>query len=482
MWTRLPGLPTTASVDKDRFAGRRNGEDSEEITSVEATWQHLQSSRKHSPRNRGPGSNGSKSTATTRATTGQHDDQTKQEQEEFREPLAAKAPECLSEKLETSETLEEGVPSLIKPDTGGEGTVSTSRGLLTIRASQNEEEELVAAVGIEEGAPNPISSDTRSEGTSRTETEHAEMENGGADTPGGSGAVRRDAAALMEEQRNDPTLARAWKDAKEGKGVDKDRFAGRRNGEDSEEITSVEATWQHLQSSRKHSPRNRGPGSNGSKSTATTRATTGQHDDQTKQEQEEFREPLAAKAPECLSEKLETSETLEEGVPSLIKPDTGGEGTVSTSRGLLTIRASQNEEEELVAAVGIEEGAPNPISSDTRSEGTSRTETEHAEMENGGADTPGGSGAVRRDAAALMEEQRNDPTLARAWKDAKEGKGDSILASINIETALLPNKKHQIGCLILRSFYTPTHGKAQVLEYGTHHQSVCNGVRFYGSF
>ncbi|KAH6936351.1 hypothetical protein HPB50_016332 [Hyalomma asiaticum] len=142
------------------------------------------------------------------------------------------------------------------------------------------------------------------------------------------------------------------------------------------------------------------------------------------QEQEEFREPLAAKAPECLSEKLETSETLEEGVPSLIKPDTGGEGTVSTSRGLLTIRASQNEEEELVAAVGIEEGAPNPISSDTRSEGTSRTETEHAEMENGGADTPGGSGAVRRDAAALMEGQRNDPTLARAWKDAKEGKGD----------------------------------------------------------
>ncbi|KAH6945163.1 hypothetical protein HPB50_007462 [Hyalomma asiaticum] len=64
-------------IDKDRFAGRRNGEDSEEITSVEATWQHLQSSRKHSPRNRGPGSNGSKSTATTRATTGQHDDQTK---------------------------------------------------------------------------------------------------------------------------------------------------------------------------------------------------------------------------------------------------------------------------------------------------------------------------------------------------------------------------------------------------------------------
>ncbi|KAH6947154.1 hypothetical protein HPB50_017227 [Hyalomma asiaticum] len=65
------------AFDKDRFAGRRNGEDSEEITSVEATWQHLQSSRKHSPRNRGPGSNGSKSTATTRATTGQHDDQTK---------------------------------------------------------------------------------------------------------------------------------------------------------------------------------------------------------------------------------------------------------------------------------------------------------------------------------------------------------------------------------------------------------------------
>ncbi|KAH6927022.1 hypothetical protein HPB50_025296 [Hyalomma asiaticum] len=70
-------LPEASSIDKDRFAGRRNGEDSEEITSVEATWQHLQSSRKHSPRNRGPGSNGSKSTATTRATTGQHDDQTK---------------------------------------------------------------------------------------------------------------------------------------------------------------------------------------------------------------------------------------------------------------------------------------------------------------------------------------------------------------------------------------------------------------------
>ncbi|KAH6924182.1 hypothetical protein HPB50_013452 [Hyalomma asiaticum] len=69
--------PYKTAIDKDRFAGRRNGEDSEEITSVEATWQHLQSSRKHSPRNRGPGSNGSKSTATTRATTGQHDDQTK---------------------------------------------------------------------------------------------------------------------------------------------------------------------------------------------------------------------------------------------------------------------------------------------------------------------------------------------------------------------------------------------------------------------
>lgn len=189
--------------------------------------------------------------------------------------------------------------------------------------------------------------------------------------------------------------------------------------------------------------------------------------DALQQEQEEFREPLAAKAPECLSEKLETSETLEEGVPSLIKPDTGGEGTVSTSRGLLTIRASQNEEEELVAAVGIEEGAPNPISSDTRSEGTSRTETEHAEMENGGADTPGGSSAVRRDAAALMEEQRNDPTLARAWKDAKEGKGGMIVVE-----GLLYHQDRVLG-QPLKQLVLPTERRADVL--GLAHESYWGG-------
>ncbi|KAH6942651.1 hypothetical protein HPB50_008873 [Hyalomma asiaticum] len=93
--------PQGTSFDKDRFAGRRNGEDSEEITSVEATWQHLQSSRKHSPRNRGPGSNGSKSTATTRATTGQHDDQTKVTPRRRGRQPRANTPKLSSEKTRT---------------------------------------------------------------------------------------------------------------------------------------------------------------------------------------------------------------------------------------------------------------------------------------------------------------------------------------------------------------------------------------------